>query len=368
MQTQTIQTEPASRNNGRSLAAAGMCILALFVPGVGWLLGIAGILMLRRSSFNSSTRWVLGAVALGPKLLFVGIRAMNAPAGLSFAIQPSNLATSSALWAWTGLMIGTGVILVMHSRRREQPENEPVQVQPKYDWLVPILGIALMVGGVALLLGIQDGFQRIDDAGHGHWVLHHAVKDSVAEFSGSDVTAIAVEERHHPRSSNDYAIEFGLNNGRSYSVTTKTSSVIDELRRFATTAQLAPGKLRVAPYREPAWTNGSSGITLKDCVGVYELTDPNALQRSTVEFWIENERLMGKETVDVAGQPHVRVLRNIKLDESGEVEYQPASYLEASHQKEENLTRISFSWSPQPETGKFIPGGFETAGQKYRKR
>jgi len=221
---------------------------------------------------------------------------------------------------------------------------------------------------VVLLLGLQDGFQRIDEAGHGRWALHHAVKGNVAEFSGSDVAAILVEERHHSRSNNDYAVKFGLKDGQSYSVTVNTSFVIDELRKFATTANLTPGKLRIVPYRRAIWKSDSPGITLKACVGVYELSDPNARRHSTVEFWLENERLMGKETVDDAGQLHVRVLRNIKLDETGAVEFQPTSYLEASHQKEENKTRISLSWSPQDETGKFISDGFETAGQRYLKR
>jgi uncharacterized membrane protein YdcZ (DUF606 family) len=363
-----MPTVPAKGIDGRSLAAAGMCILALFIDGFGWLLAIAGIYMLRRSSFNTGTRWVLGTVALGPKLLFLGIKAMNAPPGLSFTIQPSNLATSSALWAWTGLMIGIGVILLLQSRRQEHPANEPFQSQPKYEWLVPLIGVAMVAGGVALLLGLQDGFERIDDAGHGRWVLHHAVKGRVAEFSGGDVSEILVEERHHSRGSNDYAVKFGLKDGHSYSVTLKTAFIIDELRKFATTANLAPGKLRLVPYRGATWTSGNSKITLKDCIGVYEMSDANAHRRSTVEFWIENERLMGKETVNDTGQPQVRVLRNIKLDETGEMEYQPASYLEASHQKEENVTRISLSWAPQAESGKFIPGGFETGGQQYRKR
>lgn len=324
--------------------------------------------MLRRSAFNTSTCWVLGMVALGPKLLFLGIRAMHAPTGLSFAIQPSNLETSSALWAWTALMIGIGIILLMQSRRRERPAGEPVQDQPKFGWLIPIIGIAVVAGGVVLLLGLQDGFQRIDDAGHGRWVLHHAAKGKVAEFSDSDVATIVAEERHHSRGKNDYLVKFGMKDGRSYSVTLRTALILDELRKFATTANLAPGKLRIVPYRGAIWTSGSSGITLKDCIGVYELSDPNAHRRSTVEFWIENERLMGKETVNDTGQPHVRLLHNIKLDDTGQAEYQPTSYLEASHQKEKNETSISLSWSSQTETGKFIPGGFETAGQTYRKR
>jgi hypothetical protein len=72
--------------------------------------------MLRRSAFNSSARWVLGSVALGPKLLFTGIRVMNAPSGLSFPIEPTNMATSSALWAWAGLAIGIGLFFIIESR------------------------------------------------------------------------------------------------------------------------------------------------------------------------------------------------------------------------------------------------------------
>jgi hypothetical protein len=140
------------------------------------------------------------------------------------------------------------------------------------------------------------------------------------------------------------------------------------LRKFAATADLAPGKLRIVPLWGGAWTNGASGITLKDRAGVYEQTEPNTGPRSTLEFWIEDGRLAGKETVADAGRRHVRVLRNIKLNEAGDVEYQPASYFEASRQKAENTTSISFSWSPQTETGKFIPGGFQTGAEKYRKR
>jgi hypothetical protein len=160
----------------------------------------------------------------------------------------------------------------------------------------------------------------------------------------------------------------GLKDGRAFSLSTRDSSTLDELRKFAATANLPPGKLRIVLLRGGAWTNGSSGITLKDCVGVYELVDPNARPRSTLEFWIENERLAGKETLTDSQGRHVRVLRNIKLNDAGELEFQPASYLEASHQKAENTTTISLSWSPQTQTGKFLPGGFQTGVQKYRKQ
>jgi hypothetical protein len=344
-----------------------MCVLALFVDGFGWLFAIAGIYMLRRSSFSPSARWVMGAVALGPKLLFIGIRAMSAPSGVSFPIEPTTLATSSALWAWAGLAIGIGLLFLVELRRRpEYPPNEPVPNQPKLGLVLPILGVACVAGGVVLLLGLTDGFQRIDDAGRGRWVLHHAVKRTVADFSGSELAAIVVQQRGTRRRSS-YEITVTLQDGRAFSISTGDSAALVELRKFAATANLPPGKLRIVTFRGGTWTNGSSGMSIKDCVGVYELVDPNARPRSTIEFWLENERLAGKETIDDSPRRHVRVLSNIKLNDTGEVEFQPASYLEVSQQKAENTTTISFSWSPQRETGKFTPGGFQTGTQKYRK-
>lgn len=367
MQPEIAPSIRATRIDGRSLAAAGLCVVALFSGGLGWLFAIAGIYMLRRSSFSSSARWVLGAVALGPKLLFMGIRAMNAPSGLSFLIEPTNLATSSTLWAWAGLAIGLGLFFLLESRRPELPPNDPARNQPQLGLALPILGVACVAGGVVLLLGWLDGFQRIDDAGHGRWALHHAVKGTVADFSSSEVAAIVAQERSS-RGDKPYDIMVALKDGRTFSLTTRAASALDELRKFALTSNLRPGTLRIVPLRRGAWTNGSSGMTLKDCAGVYELVDPNAGPRSTLEFWIEDERLSGKETITDSQRRRVRVLRNIKVNETGEMEFQPASYLEASRQQADNTTTISFSWSPQTETGKFTPGGFQTGAQKYRKQ
>jgi hypothetical protein len=368
MQPQIAPSIPATRIDGRSLAAAGMCVLALFTEGPGWFFAIAGVYMLRRSSFSSSARWVLALVALGPKLLFTGFRAMSAPAGLSFPIEPSTLATSSALWAWTGLLIGIGLLLLVESRRRpEHPPNEPLPEQPQAGLVLPILGVACVIGGIVLLLGLPDGFQRIDDAGHGRWTLHHAVKGTVADFSATELAGIVVQERHS-RGANPYEITVGLKDGRAFCITTHTSSALEELRKFAMTANLPPASLRIVPVRGAAWTSGTSGFTIRDCVGTYELLDPNARPRSVIEFWIENERLSGKETMTDSGPTHVRLLRNLKVNETGDAEFQPASYLEASQQKAEGKIAISFSWSPQTETGKFLPGGFQTGAQKYRRQ
>lgn len=271
-----------------------------------------------------------------------------------------------------GLAIGLGLFFLVESRRVESrrpeyPPDEPVPDQPKLGLVLPILGVACAVGGVVLLLGLPDGFQRIDDAGHGRWALHHAVKGTVANFSASELATLVAQERR-ARRDKFYEITVGLKDGRSFSLSTRAASALDELRKFATTANLPTAKLRIVPVRGPAWTNGSSGTTLGDYVGVYHLVDPNARPLSTFEFWIEDQRLAGKETIDESGRKHVRLLRNLKLNETGEMEFQPASYLEASQQKAENAFAISFSWSPQTETGKFTPGGFDTGAQRYRKQ
>ncbi|MFN7999211.1 MAG: hypothetical protein U0Q18_36670 [Bryobacteraceae bacterium] len=366
MPPQVAPSVPATRIDGRSLAAAGICVLALFIDGLGWLFAVAGIYLLRRSSFSSSARWVLGSVALGPKLLFIGIRAMNAPSGLSFPVESTNLATSSALWAWAGLAIGLGLLLVLQSRRAEYPPNEPAPDQPQARFILPLAGVCAMAVGVVLLLGLTDGFQRIDDAGHGRWALHHAVKGTVASFSAGELAGIVAQEREGRRE-NHYEITARLQDGRAFSLTTRSTASLDELRKFAATAALPPGRVSIVPLRRPAWTNGASGITLQECAGVYEQVDGAAGARSTLEFWIDNGRLAGKETLADSGRTHVRMLRNIKFQETGETEFQPASYFEASQQRADNTTAISFGWSSQPETGKFVPGGFQAGARNYRK-
>ncbi len=55
------------------------------------------------------------------------------------------------------------------------------------------------------------------------------------------------------------------------------------------------------------WTSGASGFTLKDCVGTYERADESSRSRSTFEFWLDGERLRGKETVADPEGRHVRV-------------------------------------------------------------
>ena len=138
-----------------------------------------------------------------------------------------------------------------------------------------------MIGGAAvMLLGLTDGFHRIDDAGQGRWALRHAARGNVAVFSGSELTAIDAVEQHVGRSNWSYAIRVVLTNGQSFSVTTKSSEALDELRKFATTADL-PGKVRILRRRGGQWTSGTSGFGLKDCVGTYDLADERSGSHST---------------------------------------------------------------------------------------
>jgi hypothetical protein len=230
-----------------------------------------------------------------------------------------------------------------------------------------VLGLVAINVAVVLLLGLMEGFHRIDDAGQGRWALRHAARGSIAVFTGSELASVDVAERRRQRSGRDYSVRVTLADGRSFSVTTKSAAVLDELRKFATTANL-PGKVRIARHNGPLWTSGASGFALKDCVGTYELADESSRSREAFEFWLEGDRLAGKETVADPQGRHVRVLRNIKVSDSGDVEFQPATFVEASQQEKGGTASFSFRWSPQGETGRFVSNGLEVGPRKYRKR
>ena len=366
MQAQLVPPARVSLPDGRSLAAAGLCVAALFSEGLGWVLAIGGIVLLRRAAFTRQVKWLLAAVAITPKILFIGVRSLNAPGGISFPIESWNLATSPALWAWSILLAAFGAYLVFLPQGSPAAPT-PLQPREGRSFLIAGLGLVMIGGAAVMLLGLTDGFHRIDDAGQGRWALRHAARGNVAVFSGSELRAIDAVEQHVGRSNWSYAIRVVLTNGRSFSVTTKSSGALDELRKFATTANV-PGKVRILRRRDGQWTSGTSGFGLKDCVGTYDLADEQSGSHSTVEFWLEGERLTGKETVADGVGRHVRVLRNIKLSDSGEVEFQPATYIEASQKQKGDAVHFSFSWSPQGQTGRFVRDGFETGLQKYRKR
>lgn len=352
MQPQVAPPVQALRLDPRSVIAAGLCVLALFFNVLGWVFAIAGIVLLRRAAFGRIAKLLLAALAIGPKILFLVVRSMNVPAGLSFPIEPRNLATSSSLWAWCILLAAFGVfIMVLPQRFFQGP-------RPRRSVLAGLGLVAVAVAAV-LLLGLTDGFHRIDDAGGGRWALRHAARGNVAIFSAREVAWIEAAERYRSRGPRDYSVRVALADGRSFSVTTKSSAALDELRKFATTANLARGKVRINRRGGGTWVSGGSGFTLKDCVGRYELAD----RSGAFEFRMDGERLAGEETEG----GRVRVLRNIKVSDNGGVEFEPANYLGAS-QQEDGKIAISLGWSSSGQSGRFVGNGFETGGKTYRKR
>ena len=349
------------------MTAAGLCVMSLFFDGAGWLLALGGIVLLRRAAFSGSTKWLLAATAIAPKILFVGLRSLNTPEGLSFPIEPSNLATSSSLWVWCILLAAFGVYLLSPWRKPEETPNAPVLTSPERSPLITGVGLALIGAAAAVLLGLTEGFHRIDDAGQGRWALRHAARGNVAIFTGSELASIEAAERNRSRGGRGYAVRVALTDGRSFSVTTNSAAALDELRKFATTANLAKGKVRIV-RRNGLWTSGGSGFTLKDCVGSYEPVDEGESSRSTFEFWLDGDRLTGKETVAGPEGRHVRLLRNIKVSDNGDMEFQPTAYVEATQRETGGAMSFSFRWPSQGETGRFVKNGFEAGLQKYRKK
>jgi hypothetical protein len=363
------QSPPVSpaRLDARSLTAASLCVLALFFDFFGWVLAIAGIVLLRRASFNRTVKWYLAAIAIGPKILFLGLRSLATPGGLSFPIEPRNLATSSSLWAWCIFLAAFGAYLFFQARRQPQARNAPSQPGSYRSVVIAGLGLAAIAAAVVLLLGVMDGFHWIREAGRGQWALRHAVRGNVATFTGSDVQSIDATERYSQRGGSSYSIRVALAGGRSFAVTTKSSVALDELRKFATTANLPDGRVRIVRRRGDLWTNGSSGFSLQDCVGTYEAADAGGATRSTYEFWFDGGRLAGKETLVETSGRHVRMLRNIKVSDTGEFEFQSSAYLEAARQAQGTVS-LSFGFSSQGETGRFVKNGLEVGLQKYRKQ
>ncbi len=366
METQVAPSPRANRIDPRSLIPAGFCVLALFSDGLGWVFAIAGMILLRRAAYSRPVKMSLAAVAIAPKLLFLGVRWMNAPQGLSFPIEPQNLATSPSLWAWSVIMAAFGAYLLVEARRSSKAQAGPVQQRDGRSFMIAGLGLALIVAAAVLLLGFTDGFHRIDDAGQGRWALRHAARGEVAVFSGSELASIDATGRNS-RGGWRYTVRVVLVNGRSYSVTTKWAGSLDELRRFVTTANL-PGKVRIARRNGETWISGASGVLPKDCVGTYELVNESSGSRGMLEFWLDGERLAGKETVADSAGRHVRLLRNIKLSDTGEIEFAPAAYVEGAQNQKSGAMSFSFRWSPGGEAGRFVPNGFETGGRKYRRR
>jgi hypothetical protein len=349
------------------LGAALLCCLAPFSDLPGWALAIAGVLLLRRAALSRKTKWVLAAVAIAPKVLFLAAHLRSGTGGLTFPIEPRNLAASSSLWAWSVLLAAFGALLILQRRRPAQAPGGAPQGHPRRDIRLALLGLIPIAVAAVMLLGLTDGFHRIDEAGKGKWALWHAARGNVAVFSASDLASITAVENYSQRRVRNYSVKLALNDGRSFSVTTKTAAALEELRKFATTATLPAGKVRITPRRGASWTNGGSGIALRDCVGTYEPVDKSGPSRSIFDFRLEGDRLVGRETIVTPEGRRVRALRNIKVSEDGSVEFEPAAYLESSQQKAGTMS-LSFGWSRGGETGRFVKNGFESGLQKYRRK
>jgi hypothetical protein len=223
------------------------------------------------------------------------------------------------------------------------------------------------VGAAVLLFGLTDGFHRIDDTGDGRWALRHAARGTRATFTRAELASIEVSENHHSRGATSYTVRVGLSDGRTYSVTTKSVSVLQELRAFATTADLRPGTVRIVRYREGTWTNGVSGFTLRDYVGTYEQSDGNTGEHTTIEFWIEGGRLAGKETIVNGPSNHALTLRNIRVSDTGELAYEPSTLVEVGKPSASTMS-FSLSWSPTGETGRLTKDGLEVGVKKFARR
>jgi hypothetical protein len=365
MQSETVASRPVLPYDARSVMAAGICLASLFFDAFGWLLAIVGILLLRRAAFPARIKWILAAIALAPKILFLGVQSLRPPAELTFTIEPWTLATSSALWSWSTLLAGFGSVLVRSSG--ESPGAPEALVQPTSSGspLLKAAGLALIAAAGWMLLGLGDDFQGIQAAGDGRWVLQHAVRGAVATFTRDEVASIEALDRR-TRGSASFPVRIALTNGRTFSASTRSNTALEGLRKFAATADLRPGTARLRSSYHGDWTNGGSGLKLRDCMGTYEFVDERLGERSTIEIWPEKGRLAGKETILDRQGGHVRVLRGIKISDTGEMEFHGGFYALAQGQSKSAVS-FSMRWDADAESGKFTKDGLEIGSKKFRK-
>ena len=367
MASDTPAPTPVPTYDLRSLVAAALCVASLFFDAMGWLMAIVGVVLLGRAVFPRRVKWLLAALALAPKVLFLGVRAMSAPPGLSFTIEPTTLTTSSSLWTWSVLLAGFGAFLMFWARPEPSVPGAPPPTDTRRPILLKALGLVAIAAAAALLLGLADGFHRIDDAGEGRWALRHAARGTMATFTRAEVASIQADENRKSRGGSTHTVRVGLNDGRTFSVTTGSVSALQELRAFATTADLRPGTMRIVRRREGTWTNGATGFTLKDYVGAYEHADGNTGERTTIEFWIEGDRLAGKETVANGPTRYVRTLLHVRASDTGEVAFEPTTRAEVGKPSASTMS-FSLSWSPTGESGRLTKDGLEVGVKKFARR
>jgi hypothetical protein len=367
MPSETPAPSRVPRYDLRSLAAAALCAASLFFDSMGWLMAIVGVVLLRRAAFRPRLKWTLAAIALAPKILFLGVRSMNTSPGLSFTIEPTTLATSSSLWTWSVLLAGSGLLLIFRARPEPPAPGAPPPPPTRLPLLLKVLGLAAIAAAAVLLLGLTEGFHRIEDAGDGRWALRHAARGTRATFIGAEVASIEATENRQSRGGSSYSVRVALSDGRTFSVTTTSVSALQELRAFATTADLKRGTVRIVRRRDGTWTNGASGFALKDYVGTYEHADENAGEHTTIEFWIDGGRLAGKETVANGRSQYVRTLRNVKSSDTGELAFEPTTRVEAGKPSESTLS-FSLGWSPTGESGRLTKDGLEVGVKTFARR
>jgi hypothetical protein len=125
--------------------------------------------------------------------------------------------------------------------------------------------------------------------------------------------------------------------------------------------------MRIVRRREGTWTNGATGFTLKDYVGAYEHEERSTGERTTIEFWIEGDRLAGKETLSHGAIQHVRTLRNIRASDTGELAFEPTTIAEVGKPSESTMS-FSWSWSPTGETGRLTRNGLVVGVKTFARR
>jgi hypothetical protein len=281
------------------------------------------------------------------------------------------LATSSALWLWSILLGGFGLLLLFAPLPARRALNAPVQPSSSGRLLVKLAGLVSVALAVVMLLGLTDDFQRIEDAADGRWALKHAVRGTTAMFTRDELASIEGTASRAARGPGRNSVRVRLVDGRAFSVSTTSAAAFQNLRQFATTAGLRPGTVRIHQRYGGDWTNTASGFTLNDCIGRYEYLDQALGERSTFEFWLQNGRLAGKETVVDGQRRYVRPLRNIKISDTGEMEFQQSAYADVQQQ----ATTISLHWSSevgltkdgQGEIARFTKDGLQIGVKNYRK-
>jgi|WetSurMetagenome_2_1015567.scaffolds.fasta_scaffold57949_3 hypothetical protein len=363
----TPVSSQAPKYDARSVVALGLCVGSLLFDLLGWPMAIVGVALLARSVFPARIKWILAALALAPKVLFLAVRTLAAPQGLSFVLEPRTLATSSSLWTISLVIAAFGVFMLLETRRKPVEPGALPPPESRKPLVFGAIGLAAVGGAAVLLLGLTDGFHRIEEAGNGQWALKHAARGTVATFAADEVELVEATVSRGGRGGPTYHVRIALTGGRSFSVSTTSASPIAEVRAFATTANLKPGTVRTTGRREGAWTNGAAGFTLKDFAGAWERADAATGDHVTLEFWIERDRLAGKETVVNGPRKYVRALRNIRAADTGEIQYDMATRAEVGKPSDSTVS-FSWNWAPGGESGRLTKDGLSVGVDTFKKR